>query len=36
LPVEQLVSATITLDEINTGMDQLADGKAVRQLISFE
>lgn len=36
LPVEQLVSATITLDEINAGMDQLADGKAVRQLISFE
>jgi alcohol dehydrogenase len=36
LPVEQLVSATITLAEINSGMDQLADGKAVRQLISFE
>src|SRR5215208_7210588 len=36
LPVEQLVSATITLDEINTGMDQLADGKAVRQLINFD
>jgi alcohol dehydrogenase len=36
LPVEQLVSATITLDEINTGMDELADGKAVRQLIRFE
>ena len=29
LPVEKLVSSTITLDEINTGMDQLADGKAV-------
>jgi alcohol dehydrogenase len=36
LPVEQLVSSTITLDEINTGMDQLADGHAVRQLISFD
>jgi alcohol dehydrogenase len=35
LPVEKLVSSTITLDEINTGMDQLADGQAVRQLISF-
>jgi Zn-dependent alcohol dehydrogenase len=36
LPVELLVSSTITLDYINTGMDQLADGKAVRQVILFE
>jgi alcohol dehydrogenase len=36
LPVEKLVSSTITLDEINAGMDQLADGRAVRQLISFD
>jgi alcohol dehydrogenase len=36
LPVESLVSATITLEEINSGMDQLADGHAVRQLISFD
>ena len=36
LPVESLVSSTITLDEINSGMDQLADGQAVRQLISFD
>ena len=36
LPVETLVSSTITLDEINSGMDQLADGHAVRQLISFD
>jgi alcohol dehydrogenase len=35
LPVEKLVSSTISLDEINEGMDQLADGHAVRQLISF-
>ncbi|SEH56475.1 alcohol dehydrogenase [Mycolicibacterium rutilum] len=35
LPVESLVSSTITLDEINDGMDQLADGKAVRQVIRF-
>lgn len=35
LPVEQLVSSTITLDEINTGMDALADGRAVRQIIEF-
>ncbi|MDV3129983.1 alcohol dehydrogenase catalytic domain-containing protein [Mycobacterium sp. 21AC1] len=36
LPVEELVSATITLDEINAGMDELADGKAVRQIINFD
>jgi Zn-dependent alcohol dehydrogenase len=36
LPVESLVSSTITLDEINHAMDQLADGKAVRQVIRFE
>lgn len=35
LPVESLVSATITLDEINHGMDELADGRAVRQVIEF-
>ncbi|HEX2212254.1 MAG TPA: alcohol dehydrogenase catalytic domain-containing protein [Mycobacterium sp.] len=36
LPVESLVSSTITLDDINDAMDQLADGKAVRQVIRFE
>jgi len=36
LPVEKLVSSTITLQQINEGMDQLADGHAVRQLISFD
>jgi alcohol dehydrogenase len=36
LPVESLVSSTITLDEINEGMDQLADGQAVRQIIEFD
>jgi alcohol dehydrogenase len=36
LPVESLVSSTITLDEINEGMDQLADGQAVRQIIAFD
>jgi alcohol dehydrogenase len=30
------VSSTITLDEINEGMDQLADGQAVRQIIEFD
>jgi alcohol dehydrogenase len=36
LPVESLVSATITLQAINDGMDQLADGHAVRQIIRFD
>ncbi|MGK2866592.1 MAG: alcohol dehydrogenase catalytic domain-containing protein [Mycobacterium sp.] len=35
LPVEKLVSATLTLDEVNSGMDELADGHAVRQIIEF-
>jgi Zn-dependent alcohol dehydrogenase len=36
LPVQQLVSATITLDDINEAMDRLADGAAVRQVIMFD
>lgn len=35
LPVESLVSSTIRLDDINEAMDRLADGTAVRQLITF-
>jgi alcohol dehydrogenase len=35
LPVEALVSSTIGLDQINAGMDQLADGEAVRQIIEL-
>ena len=30
------MSSTIALAEINTGMDELADGRAVRQIIRFE
>jgi Zn-dependent alcohol dehydrogenase len=36
LPVEQLISSRIRLDEINSAMDQLADGKAIRQVIMFD
>lgn len=36
LPVESLVSSTISLDDINVAMDRLADGTAVRQLIAFD
>lgn len=35
LPVEELVSSHITLDEVNEAMDELAAGRAVRQLLSF-
>lgn len=34
-PIESLVSATIGLDQINDGIDELADGRAVRQIIEF-
>jgi alcohol dehydrogenase len=34
--VEELISSTISLDDINVGMDQLADGSALRQIIEFE
>jgi Zn-dependent alcohol dehydrogenase len=36
LPVEQLISSRIRLEEINNAMDQLADGKAIRQVIMFD
>ena len=35
LPVEALISSRITLAEINSAMDELADGRAIRQLIEF-
>ena len=36
LPVEKLISSRIGLDEINRGMDELADGNAIRQVIIFD
>ncbi len=36
LPVEHLVSSRIKLDEINSAMDELSQGKAVRQIILFD
>lgn len=36
LPVEKLVSSTISLDQVNEAMDRLADGLAVRQVIRFD
>jgi alcohol dehydrogenase len=35
LPVDQLVSGTLSLAEINEGFDRLHDGTAVRQIIRF-
>lgn len=36
LPVEKLISSRIELSDINSGMDELADGKAIRQVIIFD
>lgn len=36
LPVEELISGRIALSEINSSLDLLADGQAVRQVIMFE
>ncbi|MGV0643886.1 alcohol dehydrogenase catalytic domain-containing protein [Mycolicibacterium sp. XJ879] len=36
LPVESLVSSTIALADVNAGMDALADGAAVRQVVLFD
>lgn len=35
LPVEELISDRIALDDINAAMDTLADGRAIRQIIHF-
>jgi alcohol dehydrogenase len=36
LPLEQLITSRIRLDDINRAMDTLASGEAIRQLITFE
>lgn len=36
LPVEKLISSRIGLDDVNSGMDRLADGTAVRQVVIFD
>ncbi len=35
LPLERLVSGHLALDDINAGMDELASGRALRQVIDF-
>jgi alcohol dehydrogenase len=36
LPLETLITSHIPLEDINTAMDELADGHAVRQIITFD
>ncbi len=36
LPVERMISHTLELAEINTAMERLAEGQAVRQIVCFE
>ncbi len=36
LPVDKLLSDTLTLDQINDGFERLAAGKAIRQVILFD
>jgi alcohol dehydrogenase len=35
LPVDQLMSGRLQLEQINEGFDRLHEGKAVRQVITF-
>lgn len=35
LPVSELITSRISLDDVNEGMDRLADGSAIRQVIDF-
>jgi alcohol dehydrogenase len=36
LPVDRLVSSTLALDDINAAFDELAAGRAVRQMVIFD
>lgn len=36
LPLERLISSTLKLEEVNRGMDELADGHSIRQVILFD
>ncbi|GHD10799.1 alcohol dehydrogenase catalytic domain-containing protein [Zhihengliuella salsuginis] len=36
LPVEKLISRRIGLDDLNTALDDLADGRSVRQVVLFD
>ena len=36
LPLEKLISSTLSLEEINAGMDELAEGRSIRQMVKFD
>jgi alcohol dehydrogenase len=36
LPVDELISPSVTLEQLNLGFDRLCDGTAVRQLVRFD
>ncbi|MDZ4365173.1 zinc-dependent alcohol dehydrogenase family protein [Brevundimonas sp.] len=36
LPVDRLMSGSVPLDQINTAFDRLAEGRVVRQIVSFD
>jgi alcohol dehydrogenase len=36
LPLETLISSHVRIDRINDAMDELADGRAVRQIVTFD
>jgi alcohol dehydrogenase len=36
LPVDKLMTHKIRLNEINTAFERLAEGKAIRQIITFD
>ena len=36
LPIEKLMTHTLSLDEINEGFERLAEGAAIRQVITFD
>jgi alcohol dehydrogenase len=36
LPLEKLISSTLRLEDVNAGMDELADGRSIRQIIQFD
>jgi alcohol dehydrogenase len=36
LPVDKLLSGTLSLDQINEGFDKLQEGKVIRQIITFD
>lgn len=36
LPLEKLISSTISLEDVNDGMEELAEGRSIRQIIQLD